>query len=217
MKRRELMMGAAVAAAGLLSLTNAWAAQTANAVDFLKAFTSQTQAAEGKFTQRILDKEGKPVEATANGVFMFERPGKFVWRIVKPYPQSIVSDGASLWIWDPDLNQVTVKKLSATVSTTPAAVLFGTGNIDAFFNLNNEQDKEGLHWVQAVPKEEDLTYSRIHIGFDAKGTIAAMRLEDHFGQTTELKLADVKTQAAFAPETFAFKIPEGADVLRDDN
>ncbi len=215
--KRRVLMSAAVAAAGLLSLTSVWAAQTANAIEFLKAFTSQTQAAEGKFTQRILDKEGKPVEATANGVFMFERPGKFVWRIVKPYPQSIVSDGSSLWIWDPDLNQVTVKKLSTTVSTTPAAVLFGKGNIEAFFNLENEKDDQGLHWVLAVPKEEDLTYSRIHIGFDSLGTIAAMRLEDHFGQTTELKLTDVKTQASFSSETFAFKIPDGVDVLRDDN
>ena len=209
-------MTAALAAA-FLGVSAPEAAQKPSAVEFLKAFTRQTKAAEGSFTQQIFDKQGKPIDTSAKGVFLFERPGKFMWRIIKPYPQIMVSDGNQLWIWDPDLKQVTVKRLSEKVSTTPAAVLFGKGNIEDFFTLSDDPDSQGLHWALAVPKKEDLTYSRIHIGFDATGTFAAMRLEDHFGQTTELKLSEVKTREAFAPETFEFRIPAGADVLRDDN
>lgn len=212
MKRRALIVSVALAVA-----TPAFAAETTTATQLLKAFTVQTRSAQGNFTQQILDKDGKSLEMPANGQFVFERPGKFAWKIVKPYPQSIVSDGSSLWIWDPDLNQVTVKKLNAAVSTTPAAVLFGTGNIEEFFTLVDEKTVDGIYWVKATPKVEDLTYSQIHIGFERSGVMSAMRLQDHFGQTTVLKFTDVKTQSKVAPETFAFKIPENADVLRDDN
>lgn len=183
----------------------------------LKTFTQSVDSAQGSFTQTMLDKDGKTLDVPSTGSFKFERPGKFVWSIAKPYPQDIVSNGQTLWIWDPDLNQVTVKRLTASVSTTPAAVLFGKGNIDEYFALKDLASKEGIYWVQATPKVEDLTYRVIEIGFNEKGLIAAMRLEDHFGQTTKLDFKDVATKTAFDAQVFNFKIPEGADVLRDDN
>lgn len=212
MKRRTLILSISLAV-----VTPAFAAQATTATQLLKTFIDQTRSARGDFTQQILDKDGKSLEMPASGQFVFERPGKFVWKIVKPYPQSIVSDGTSLWIWDPDLNQVTVKKLTAAVSTTPAGVLFGTGNLDEFFTLVDEKTVDGIYWVKATPKVEDLTYSQIHIGFESNGVMNAMRLRDHFGQTTVLKFTGVKTQTKVTDETFTFKIPAGADVLRDDN
>ncbi len=214
MKRRELIC--LLLTTVVLGTGSAYAADVSGQ-DYLKQFAKETTSAQGEFTQTILDKSGKALEAPVTGNFAFKRPGQFVWRIEKPYPQSIISDGATLWIWDPDLNQVTVKKLTAAVSTTPAAVLFGKGNIEDVFELKDLSDEGGRLWVRATPKIEDMSYASIQIAFDKKGNLAGMRLNDHFGQTTRIEFSKVQTGTMTDDSAFSFSIPEGADVLRDDN
>lgn len=205
---------AAAAAALILTVSSAplWAA-SGSAV--LKNFVSTTKSAQGSFAQKVEDKKGPVNGADSSGTFLFERPGKFVWDTVKPYPQKIVSDAKAVYIWDPDLNQVTVRRLDKAVSSSPAAVLFGTGDIDAAFRLKDLPQAEGLTWVCAEPKIEDMTYKRFEIGFDAEGALAAMRLFDHFGQTVTMRFTDVKTNVTVDEKAFVFTVPEGADVLQD--
>lgn len=209
--QRRLFVTAACAAIALVSLPAAAASGKAA----LLAFAKTTTSASGAFAQKVQDSKGPVVGADSSGTFLFERPGKFVWDTVKPYPQKIVSDAKTVYVWDPDLNQVTVRKLTQAVSTTPAAVLFGEGNIESVFTLKDIKPSEGLDWVEATPKTEDMTYRRFEIGFDAKGTLAAMRLFDHFGQTVTLRFSDVKTNVALEHKAFAFAIPAGVDVLQD--
>ena len=186
--QRRLFVTAACAAIALVSLPAAAASGKAA----LLAFAKTTTSASGAFAQKVQDSKGPVVGADSSGTFLFERPGKFVWD-----------------------NQVTVRKLTQAVSTTPAAVLFGEGNIESVFTLKDIKPSEGLDWVEATPKTEDMTYRRFEIGFDAKGTLAAMRLFDHFGQTVTLRFSDVKTNVALEHKAFAFAIPAGADVLQD--
>lgn len=186
-----------------------------SALDALKNFARTTTTAAGAFTQHAVDKNGPVAGADASGRFVFERPGKFLWETVKPYPQTIVSDARAVYIWDPDLNQVTVRKITAAMGATPAAILFGRGDIEKSFALTPLQDQEGLQWVSAVPRTEDFTYKRFEIGFDDSGMLAAMRLFDHFGQVVTLRFTDVAVNKPVEPQVFEFKIPQGADVLED--
>lgn len=181
----------------------------------LLAFVAGTTTAQGAFSQQVIDKNGPVNGGQSTGTFVFERPGKFVWQTTKPYPQTIVSDAKTVYVWDPDLNQVTVRKLTDAVRSSPASVLFGQGDIEKSFQLADISGDDGLDWVSAQPRIEDFTYQRFEIGFDEKGRMAAMRLFDHFGQTVTLRFTQVRTNEKVDAAVFAFKIPQGADILQD--
>ncbi len=221
MRRRDLIGAlAAAAAAGWLPAAAAANAGTSGSAR-LREFSRTAQSASGRFTQVMTDKDGKRIDGPLEGDFAFERPGRFFWNVRTPYPQRIISDAKSIYVWDPDLNQVTIKRLSAAISSTPAAMLFGTADIDASFALEDTaapaNSARGWVWVRATPRTEDLTYAAIELAFDASGRIAAMRLKDHFGQTTALDFSGVEINAGVDPARFVFETPQGADVLRDDN
>ena len=146
----------------------------------------------------------------------FAKPVLAFWRS-KGYVRCLIVglDAKTVYVWDPDLNQVTVRKLTEAMSATPAAILFGKGDIEKSFRLRDMKSDDGLDWVAAEPLVEDLTYRRFEIGFDAKGVMASMRLFDHFGQTVTLTFRDVKTNGKIEAGAFDFKIPSGADVLQD--
>lgn len=184
-------------------------------MDALSGFLAQAQTAQGSFTQTLFDKKGARVEEPASGHFLFSRPGKFQWETTKPYPQNIVSNGKTLWLYDPDLQQVTVKKLSNALTGTPAAILFGQADLSASFALKELPAREGLSWVEAKPKTAGGTFAQIDLGFDSQGTIAVMELSDNFGQRTLLRFSSVKLNVAVQPSQFEFKVPEGADVFED--
>lgn len=203
---------AAVAAA---LMTASLSSSAASGKAALSAFVQSAASAQGAFEQKVADKNGSVAGGEASGTFVFERPGKFLWKTELPYPQTIVSDAKTVSIWDPDLNQVTVRRLTEAVSATPAAVLFGRGDLEKTFVLADLPDAAGLNWVSAQPRVEDMTYKRFEIGFDADGVPAEMRLFDHFGQTVTIAFKNVKINAAVEPSVFQFRIPEGADILQD--
>lgn len=186
-----------------------------SALQCLNNFVKNVAAASGSFTQSVKDKNGKSVDGDSTGTFVFSRPGKFRWETVKPWAQSIVSDGKTIWLWDPDLNQVTVKNVVAeTAGTNAAAVLFGEGDIDAAFRLTDVSES-GKPRVEAVPRKEDPTFAKIFIGFDGAGELASLDLIDHFGQTTHLEFSGMKKEKSLPSSRFEFVIPKGADVLGD--
>ena len=178
--------------------------------DFL-AFNAATKSATARFEQQVLDRNGKVVE-TATGTFVFARPGKFRWAYEKPHKQLLVGDGAKLWIHDPDLNQVTVKRMDRAISSTPAALLAGRDDITALFTLRDGGTASGLNWVEAAPKEKDTGFERVRLGLEGK-TLAAMELFDQLGGRTLLRFNDLKANASVGAEAFRFTPPPGADVM----
>lgn len=197
----------------LLSMLAAVLAQAVHAggIDRLNAFMTGTQSARSEFTQRIVDKTGKVVQES-RGTFEFARPGKFRWNYVKPYAQVIVGDGAKVWVHDPDLNQVTVRKIGNALGATPAALLAGNNDAMKSFELKDEGAKDGLEWVLAVPRDKEGGFERIRLGFSATG-IEAMELTDSFGRLTRLQFVGMQQNPRLDANTFQFTPPKGADVI----
>jgi outer membrane lipoprotein carrier protein len=188
-------------------------AASASGLDDFLAFNAATKTATAKFEQLVFDRSGKVVDR-ASGTFAFARPGKFRWTYEKPHPQVLVGDGTRLWIHDPDLNQVTVKRIDNAISSTPAALLAGKDDITALFTLRDAGTADGLAWVEATPKAQDTGFERVRLGLQGK-TLAAMELYDQLGGHTMLRFSDLKANAPVAADTFRFAPPKGADVLED--
>jgi chaperone LolA len=185
----------------------------ASGLDDFLAFNTATKTATANFDQQVFDRSGKVIERAA-GTFAFARPGKFRWTYDKPHKQVLVGDGAKLWIHDPDLNQVTVKRMDRAISSTPAALLAGKDDITALFTLRDGGAADGLNWVEATPKAQDTGFERVRLGLKGR-TLAAMELQDQLGGRTMLRFSDLKPNATVPPESFTFAPPKGADVIED--
>ncbi len=196
----------------ILSLLLPGAAMAAG-VDALKAFLGQTQTVKARFAQMVLDKNLKTLQQ-AQGVMQFSRPGKFRWDYVKPYEQSIVGDGSRLWIYDKDLNQVTVRKLDRALGASPAALLAGSNDLERDYVLTNSGTQNGLDWLDAVPKSRESVFERVRMGFGKSG-LEAMELRDQFGQVTVITFADVERNPRIPDSVFRFTPPPGADVITE--
>ena len=185
----------------------------AGGVERLKAFIAGAKTAEADFTQTVADKSGR-VTQQASGKMAFARPGKFRWDYIAPYEQVIVGDGVKLWLYDVDLEQVTVKSLGDVIAGTPAALLAGDNSIEKYFSLKNAGESGGLEWLEATPTTRDTTFERIRMGF--KGDVLVqMELFDFFGQRTTLKLSRFVRNPSIPPSRFTFTPPKGADVISD--
>ncbi len=186
---------------------------SAAATDALKVFLTQTQTVKARFAQMVIDKNGKQLQQ-AQGVMQFSRPGKFRWDYQKPYEQVIVGDGSKLWIFDKDLNQVTVRKLDRALGSSPAALLSGSNDLERDFKLSNLGIDKGLDWLEALPKSRETVFERVRMGFGKSG-LEAMELRDQFGQTTVITFADVERNPRIAADVFRFTPPQGADVISE--
>lgn len=184
----------------------------AGAVDQLKSFIAGTRSAQAEFTQTVLDSKGHKMQ-TASGTMQFVRPGKFRWEYRKPYEQLIVGDGAKFWLYDADLEQVTVRKLDDALGSSPAALLSGNNEIERGFLLEEAGEQYGLTWLTAKPRSKESTFSAIRMGFNAQSELAAMELNDAFGNTTILRFAQLQRNPQLALSLFHFVPPKGADVL----
>jgi len=183
----------------------------AGGLDRLAAFIEGARTVEADFTQTVSDKNGR-VTQQASGTMAFSRPGKFRWDYRRPYEQIIVGDGKKLWLYDADLEQVTVKPLGEVVAGTPAALLAGDDAIEKYFTLRDAGVSAGLEWLEATPRSRDTTFERIRMGFRGD-VLVQMELFDHFGQRTTLKLSNLKRNPAIAPARFTFTPPKGADLI----
>lgn len=188
-------------------------ASRAGGIDRLNQFMTSTQSATGEFEQRIYGRDKKVVQSS-RGTLAFSRPGLFRWTYLKPYPQVIVGDGVRVWIYDEDLNQVTVRKLDVALGATPAALLAGSNDALNAFALKDEGTRDGLEWVEAIPRDNASNFERIRMGFGFSG-IERMELTDAFGQTTELLFSGFQRNPRVDAALFRFVPPKGADVLGD--
>lgn len=182
----------------------------ASGLDQLKAFLDNTKTASGGFMQSVVGKSGRKPQQSA-GSFALARPGKFRWQYEKPYRQLLVSDGEKLWSFDPDLNQVTTKKLGKALGSSPAALLAG-GDLESHFVLEDAGESQGIEMVDATPKSADGGFERVRIGF--KGNLPRMmEIRDNFGQITTLIFTEFRSNPALAKDEFRFAPPKGADVV----
>jgi len=200
-------MGIVCAAAMLaLSIT-----ASASALEQFKTFVSGTKSAKGEFSQQQVRSNPGKVAPVSTGTFVFARPGKFVWTYQKPYEQLLQADGDTLYIFDKDLNQVTTRKLGSALGSSPAAILFGSNDLEKNFTLSEAGTRDGLEWLDAKPKNKDTSFEQISIGLK-NGVPEAMDLKDTFGQTSKLRFTNFQRNPALAANFFKFEVPKGADV-----
>jgi len=185
---------------------------SAAALDQFKSFVAGTKSARGDFTQTQVRKTtaGKATPPST-GTFVFARPGKFIWTYQKPYEQVLQADGDTLYLYDKDLNQVTTRKLGNALGSSPAAILFGSNDLEKNFTLAEAGARDGLEWLTATPKTKDTTFEQIGIGLK-DGVPQAMELKDNFGQTTLLKFTSFQRNPSLGAQTFKFEVPKGAEV-----
>src|SRR5574341_774744 len=181
------------------------------AMDRFKTFVRDIKSARADFEQKVHDRSGKLTQES-KGSFVFQRPGLFRWVYAKPVDQVIVGDGERVWIHDRDLNQVTVRKLSNALGSTPAALLAGSADVEKAFQFKDAGARDGLEWLEATPREREAGFERVLMGFGADG-IHAMELVDHFGQTTKLRFSKLVRNPKVDRSEFRFTPPKGTDVL----
>ena len=186
------------------------AAAHADSVDTLREFVRDAKSGRANFTQTVTSPDGAK-KKTSSGSFEFIRPDRFRFAYSKPFEQLIVGDGHKVWLFDPDLNQVSVRKASQALGATPAALLAGD-SLDRDFTLQPQPDKDGLAWAQATPKARDGPFQFMRVGFRGK-ELAAVEIVDSFGQRSVLQFSNVASNVQLPTERFRFTPPAGAEVL----
>ena len=196
----------------VLLMLVAGAAQ-ADAVDALRDFARDARSGRASFTQVVTSPDGAK-KKTSSGTFEFARPNRFRFAYTKPYEQTIVGDGARLWLYDADLQQVTVRPMDQALGVTPVALLAGSA-LERDFELKPLPAADGLDWVQAQPRrrDESIGFTSLRVGFRGT-TLAAIELVDSFGQRSRLTFGDVATNVPTSAEAFTFTPPKGVEVLR---
>ena len=177
-------------------------------------FVQTVSAAKGQFSQYTVGPQGK-TNLAQTGDFAFARPGQFRWDIREPYAQLVLSDGVNVFQYDPDLSQVSVRAAGAAMGSSPAAILFGTGDMTQAFEVTPLPDQDGLSWFRAVPRQPESGLNQLDIGMRA-GNPARLLLLDGFGQTTQIDLSNIRAQSSFPQDTFQFKAPPKTDVIKLD-
>jgi outer membrane lipoprotein carrier protein len=185
-------------------------AARADAVDTLRNFVRDVKTGRADFTQTVTSPDGSK-RKVSSGSFEFARPDRFRFAYSKPFEQTIVGDGQKVWIYDADLNQASSRKFTQALGATPAALLAG-GALDGEFDLSPQPAKDGIDWVQAVPKAKDGTIQSMRVGFRGQD-LAAVEIVDSFGQRSLLQFARFRPNAPVPAESFRFVIPPGADVI----
>ena len=189
------------------------ATEAARAPQLLRAFLDETVTLEAAFTQVLLEADSERTQVSA-GRFYLHRPQRFRWDYATPVPQLVVADGENLWLYDPDLEQATVRRLDDGLSSTPAMLLSGTGSLDESFRIGAAYAEDGVDWVELAPLSEDADFAGVRVGFVAD-SLASMELIDALGQTTIIRFEDVAVNQPLDAALFQFVPPPGADVIRD--
>lgn len=180
----------------------------------LQAFISGTRTLSAQFTQVVTDRTGRKVQES-QGSLHLSRPGKFRWVYTKPYNQVVVGDGGRLWIYDQDLEQVTVRKLDQALGESPAALLAGSNEVEKLFVFRDAGEADGISWVEATPRSKEGSFEAVRMGFKG-GDIQAMEVRDNFGQVTQLRFSSIRRNPRLSPDLFRFTPPKGVDVIGDD-
>jgi len=185
----------------------------AGARDQLDSFTKGLQGLDGQFTQKVFDDNGR-VRESSSGRVALSAPRLFRWEYVKPYPQLIVADGKTVWVYDPDLEQVSRRAQGTAEQDSPLAALIDPGKLDRDFLVEDGGADDGLQWLLLKPKQGDdeAAFQSAKLGLDGNG-LARMEIIDALGQRTEISFSGWKRNPSFARDTFTYTPPAGVDVV----
>ena len=209
---KRLMVSCCVAT--LLSLApSAFSPVHAGGLDALQHFSSVVRSYRAGFEQTVIAKNGRTVQSS-KGQVAIQRPGKFRWQVEKPFPQLMLGDGRYVWLYDPDLQQATRRKVDAAIGGTPAALLAGSSVLEKFFTLKELPAQDGVDWVEASPKNPESGFAQIRLGFSG-AQLKTMEMLDNFGQRTRVVFLRSEINPALVADTFHFVPPAGVDVLGD--
>ncbi|HEX8779159.1 MAG TPA: outer membrane lipoprotein chaperone LolA [Rhodanobacter sp.] len=209
MKRFKL----ALAALALLSLGAAAQAATGTARARLDAFATGLHSLTGDFSQTLVDPNGNAGKAST-GTLALQAPRQFRWETTAPYKQTIVADGSRVWMYDPELEQVTVKIQSSEEAHSPLTVLTDLKQMDREFKVTEQGEHDGLAWLRLTSTAKDPQFAYADLGFDANG-LARMTFKDQLGSTTDIRFSGWRRNVAIPPSVFTFVPPKGADVIGD--
>ena len=197
----------------ILSAALLLAANIANAGarDELNAFTKGLKGLDGQFSQQVFDARGKQKE-TSSGRVAVSAPRLFRWEYAKPYPQVIVADGKTVWVYDPDLQQASKRPQGAEEASSPLAILLDPARLDRDFVVQEDGTRDGVEWMTLTPRTGEAAFKRARLGF-AKGGLSRMEYVDALGQRTVIGFGPWKRNPAFAKNTFVFVPAKGVDVI----
>ena len=195
---------------------SAFAASNPTGQQRAEQFLQGLQGLQAEFKQRLTDRTGQ-VTDESSGTLAIMRPKRFRWDYRDPYEQVIVSDATRVWVYDADLEQVTVRKLDVALSSTPAMLLSGEGTLTDNFNITETTEQGGIMWVRMEPKRNDTDFRAVRLGFGSGKAqeLRFMELADKLGQTTLLEFSKFERNPKLDPSRFVFKVPAGADVIGD--
>ena len=194
-----------------LMLAPALAAASAGR-EAITRFSTDLRSLDGRFAQQVFDANGTATDRS-EGRISLKAPRQFRWEYQQPYPQLIVADGDHLWLYDPDLEQVTVRVQSYEEQSSPLAALIDPGELDRQFVVSEGGQANGLTWVDLkARKPDDSAVQAAKLGFSADG-LATMVFEDQLGQRTEVRFSQWKRNGALPADLFRFIPPEGVDVV----
>lgn len=183
----------------------------AGAIDQLHQFLKDTRTLKADFAQVVIARSGRKPQQSS-GTVAIARPGKLRWEIQKPYPQLVIGDGEKVWIYDPELKQVTIRKAGQAIGGSPAAILAGSNELEKNFTLSEAGEADGFAWVEAIPKASDSGFEKIRLGF-AGNDLKALELQDSFGQRTLIRFSALERNPVLPTQTFRFTPPAGVDVV----
>jgi outer membrane lipoprotein carrier protein len=183
----------------------------ATGLERIKEYFQNIQSASADFHQVVTDKQGHKTQ-DVTGVMQLQKPNKFRWDYNKPFVQQIIGDGEKIWLFDPELNQVTVRSFAKAAGSSPAALLAGGKEMERSFVIKDASRKGTLEWVLAVPKIGETGFERLFLGFKGDA-LMEMELHDSFGNRTAIQFINVVCNPKLSADLFKFTPPRDADVL----
>lgn len=203
----------AFAACALLAFAAAAAhAGSPAAARQLDQLFSKTHTLRAHFSETVKNANAATVKQSS-GTLAIAKPGRFRWDYAKPYRQLIVADGSKLWLYDPGLEQVTVRDESRALAAGPAALLAGTGKVEDQFIVSDAGDHDGLHWIRLVPRNAQSDYSAMQVGIGRDGQLQELVLDSKLDQETRIVFSDIERNVKLDDGLFTFTPPKGADVV----
>lgn len=200
------------AASGLSLCVSAQAQIPANALTDFRAYTRDLTSLSGSFTQEVRDKNGR-VSRQSAGTFAIARPGKFRFTYEKPYKQTIVSDGVTVWLHDEDLNQLTTRKLADTLSEQPLSLLLDPAAAEKSFELKTLESRGSIGYVEAKPRRADASVDELRIAMVASRP-AELSWRDALQNTNTIRFTSLTKNGKLAVDAFSFVPPKGVDILK---
>lgn len=199
---------------GLLSLVLPLAAAGAVGIQSasqVQSYFHDLTSLRADFVQTVFDAQSRPVQTSSGRMYM-QKPGRFRWDYRQPYAQVIVADGERLWLYDSELEQVSVRRMDAALGATPLALLSGAAPIEEAFRVDSGVTEGDVHWYELRPKDPQAEFKRLRVAFKGEALIG-IELEDVFNQRTRLSFRDLERNVDLDPKLFQFTPPPGVDVV----